>query len=158
VAEWTLPALKVPAWGRCRCDRVQFRISAQPLLTMACHCRGCQRMSASAYSLSVAIPSAGFEIVRGEPVIGGLKGPELKHFFCPECMSWMFTKFLPEFVNVRATLLDELEWFAPYIETCTKSRLPWASTSAVHSFAEFPAMESFPQLIEEYTRACERAG
>jgi hypothetical protein len=37
-----------------------------PLLTMACHCTGCQRMSASAFSLSVAVPSAGFAVKTGE--------------------------------------------------------------------------------------------
>lgn len=51
--------LTLPSEGRCRCGEVQFRISAPPILTMACHCRGCQRMSASAFSLSAAIPSGG---------------------------------------------------------------------------------------------------
>lgn len=74
--DWT-----VPREGGCRCGRIRLRIGAPPLLTMACHCKGCQRMSASAFSLSAAIPSAGFEIARGGPVVGGLHGPT-RHFFC----------------------------------------------------------------------------
>jgi len=31
----------------------------------ACHCTGCQRMSASAFSLSLAIPAPGFEAFAG---------------------------------------------------------------------------------------------
>lgn len=101
--------LELPVHGTCRCGEVHIRVDAQPILTMACHCRGCQKMSASAFSLSVAIPAAGFEVVRGEPVIGGLRNPQLRHFFCPECMSWMFTRpdprlFRPEFVNARVTM------------------------------------------------------
>src|SRR5690242_20124365 len=86
MSQWNLP------WdGGCRCGQVRFRVSVAPLLTMACHCRGCQRMSASAYSLSAAIPTQGFTVIQGEPVIGGLHGPT-RHFFCPHCKSWMFTK------------------------------------------------------------------
>jgi hypothetical protein len=144
--------LKLPATGQCRCGDVQFRITAQPILTMACHCRGCQRMSASTYSLSAAIPAPGFEVVRGEPVLGGLRNPELKHFFCPKCMSWMFTRFLPEFVNVRVTLLEDPYWFTPYIETWASTKLPWVSVPAAHRYPEFPSMEDFPKLIAEYSR------
>ena len=97
---------KLPWDAGCRCDRVRLRITAAPLITLCCHCRGCQRMSASAYSLSVAIPAEGFSVVQGTPVIGGLHGPT-RHFFCEYCMSWLFTR--PEgfdwFVNVRAPSL-----------------------------------------------------
>jgi predicted ABC-type ATPase len=65
-SDWQLP------WeGGCRCGQVRLRITAPPLLSMACHCTGCQTMSASAFSLSLAIPTQGFEVVAGEPVIGG---------------------------------------------------------------------------------------
>lgn len=144
--------MELPVRGTCRCGEVHMRISAQPILTMACHCRGCQKMSASAFSLSVAIPAAGFEVVRGEPVIGGMRAPELRHFFCPQCMSWMFTRFRPEFVNVRATMLDDVSWFAPFIETWTKTKLPWVTTPAVHSYAEFPALEEYAHLTTEFSR------
>lgn len=142
--------LELPSLGSCRCGQVQLRITARPVLTMACHCKGCQRMSASAFSLSAAIPTAGFEVVRGEPVVGGLRNPDLRHFFCPSCMSWMFTRFLPEFVNLRVTMLDDASWFAPYVETWTRTRLPWATTPAVHSYAEFPSMEDYPRLAAEF--------
>ena len=71
---------KLPWEGGCRCGEVRFRVSAPPLLTAACHCTGCQRMSSSAYSLSAAIPSDGFEVTQGEPVLGGLKG-STRHYF-----------------------------------------------------------------------------
>ena len=110
-------------------------------------------MSASAFSLSVAIPTAGFVLVSGEPVIGGLRNPDLQHFFCPKCMSWMFTRFLPEFVNVRVTMLDDVSWFEPFVETWTSTRLPWANTPAVHSYAEFPPMEEYAKLTAEFSQA-----
>jgi hypothetical protein len=53
-------------------------------------------MSASAFSLSIGIPSEGFDVTEGEPVTGGLHGPT-RHFFCARCLSWMFTR--PEGMN-----------------------------------------------------------
>lgn len=141
----------LPMEGGCRCGQVRIRISAPPLLTMACHCAGCQTMSASAFSLSVAIPAEGFEVIQGDPVVGGLHGAA-KHMFCPYCMSWMFTRMegLDWFVNLRATMLDDHSWFEPFVETWTSEKLPWATTPAVHSFAELPAMEAYEAMIREY--------
>ena len=51
--------------GSCRCEQVQFEVTAPPLMTMACHCRGCQKMTGSAFSLSAAIPTEGFRVTRG---------------------------------------------------------------------------------------------
>ena len=67
-----MTALNLPLDGSCRCGRVKLRITKPPMITMACHCTGCQKMSSSAYSLSAAIPTEGFEVTEGEPVIGGL--------------------------------------------------------------------------------------
>jgi hypothetical protein len=149
-----MSTLNLPAEGGCRCGKVRFRITAPPLLTMACHCTGCQRMSASAFSLSAAIPAPGFSVIQGETVIGGLHGPT-QHHFCAWCMSWMFTK--PDgmnfFVNVRPTLLDDPSWFTPFIETYTREALPWAETPAEHSFEAFPAMDAYGGLIAAYAQS-----
>ena len=152
--DWNLP------WdGGCRCGRVRLRVSAPPLVTMACHCTGCQRMSSSAFSLSIAIPSQGFEVTQGEPVIGGLHG-EAHHFFCPWCMSWMFTRIegFDDFVNLRPTMLDDTRWVVPFVETCTSEKLPWATTPAVHSYAKFPAMEEYAALVADFAARGARPG
>ena len=140
-----------PKDGGCRCGKVRFRVAAPTLLTMACHCTGCRRMSASAFSLSAAIPSAAFEVTQGEPALGGLRG-EVEHHFCPSCMSWLFTRAeaMPHFVNLRATMLDDAAWYVPFIETWTKEKLPWATTPAVHSFEEFPPFEAYEGLTRDY--------
>lgn len=143
--------LNVPQEGGCRCGQVRLKISVPPILTMACHCTGCQKMSSSAYSLSAAIPADGFEVIAGEPVIGGLHGAS-RHYFCPHCMTWMFTR--PEgmdwFVNLRPTMLDDTSGFSPFIETFTSEKLPWATTAAAHSYETFPPMEAYEGLLKEF--------
>jgi hypothetical protein len=147
----TNDAWNLPWEGGCRCDQVRFRVTTPPLVTMACHCTGCQRMSASAFSLSVLLLAAGFEVTAGEPVIGGLHGAT-RHFFCPQCKSWLFTRpeGMDHLVNLRPTMLDEHGWFVPFIETMTGEKLPWATTPAVHAFVGFPETERFPELLAEF--------
>ena len=110
-------------------------------------------MTSSAFSLSAAIPAEAFAVTAGEPVIGGLHGAS-RHYFCPHCMSWMFTR--PEgidfFVNVRSVLFDGADWSEPLVETWTSEALPWAQTPAAHSFSALPPDEAWPDLIAEYAR------
>jgi hypothetical protein len=142
----------LPMTGGCRCGKVRFTITAPALLTMACHCTGCQRMTASAYSLSIAVPTPGFSVTQGEPVIGGLHGDQSRHHHCDWCKSWLFTRIEPDmgFVNVRASMLDDASEYAPFIETYTSEAFPWAKTGAAHSYTQFPPMEAFQALIAEY--------
>ncbi len=137
--------------GGCRCGQVTMKVKGRPLMTMACHCKGCQRMTASAFSRSALFPEQTVEIAGLEPVIGGMHG-ELRHHFCPHCLSWIFTRaeMLGPLINIRATMLDGAADLPPFIETCVSEKLPWVSLPANHSFEKFPAMEDFPKLIAEF--------
>lgn len=146
----------LPMTGACRCGRTRIRVTAAPFMTAACHCAGCQKMSASAYSLTAMIPPEALELTEGETVIGGLKTPGQHHNFCPHCLSWMFTRIDMggnRFLNLRPTMLDDASWFEPFIETMTAERLPWAMTPARHSYAGFPDMSEFPALMARFAAA-----
>lgn len=145
----TLPTL--PAEGGCRCGSVRFRITRSPLMTMACHCRGCQRMTASAFSLSVAVPDDGFEVTRGGTVPGGADH-SFGHRFCPRCLSWVWTKHptMEGFLNLRATMLDDPSWVRPYLESWTTESLSFVATGAVRSYPALPPEEEFPELLAGY--------
>jgi hypothetical protein len=148
-----MDAWKLPWDGGCMCGRVRIRVSAPPLLTMACHCTGCQKLTASAFSLSMAVPSDGFAVTQGEPVLGGLHGPH-RQFYCSHCKNWMFTRpqGLDFMVNVRATMLDDHHWFEPFVEVNTAEKLPFAATAARHSFATQPDLEGYQPLVEAFAR------
>ena len=150
---------KLPWAGGCRCRQTRIAVSAPPLLASACHCRGCQTMSASAFSLTLAVPTRGFTITQGEPVLGGLKGAT-RHFFCPHCLSWMFTRpeQLDDLVNLRPSTLDDHGWFAPFVEVWTSHKLPWAATSAPRSFVTQPDFLNYGALMAEYAENGARPG
>ena len=149
---------KLPVDGACMCGHVRMRISAPPMITMACHCAGCQKLSASAFSLSVMIPGAGFEVSEGEPVVGALHGKN-PYMYCPHCLNWLFTRIggMDEFVNVRPTMFNVPEWSTPFIESKVRDKLTWATTSAKHSFDDFPTPDQYGPLMAEYTAQASKA-
>lgn len=140
--------------GGCRCGGVRFRVTGDPLITMACHCRGCQRMTASAYSVSAFYPASRFALLSGKPVAGALKGAQ-RHLYCPSCYSWVFTRpeGMDDFVNVRSTLFDVPPLDTPFIETVTAEALPWARIGSIHAFDGFPPRDEFPALIGAFMAA-----
>lgn len=144
--------MNLPMNGGCRCDRVRIRVMQAPIMTMACHCPGCQRMSSSAFSLTAMFLADALEVTKGEVVVGGLRGADSQHYFCAHCMTWMFTRApaVPHIVNVRPTMFDDHAWFSPFIESFTKTKLPWAVTGARHAYEEFPPMEAYESLMKEF--------
>jgi hypothetical protein len=137
--------------GGCRCGKVRFEASGAPLLTVACHCTGCQHMTASAFSLSEGYMSAAFRLTQGDVVIGGIHGPT-RHYFCDYCKSWLYTEpeAVADFVNVRSTLFDEPRHERPFVETYVSEALPWARTGAQHTYEALPAVDEWPRLIETF--------
>lgn len=142
---------KLETAGECRCGRLRISDRGRPLITMACHCTGSQKMTASAFSLSALFPSAAFAVTAGETAIGGLHGGH-RHAFCAHCLTWAFTRpeGIDDFVNVRPPMLDDGASLVPFIETWTTEKLPWARVTAAHSFARFPPPAEFPALLADY--------
>lgn len=143
--------MPLPLSESCRCGRVEIRLTKAPICTAACHCHGCQKMSSSAFSLTAMVPTDGFAVTKGETEIGGAHAPDLAHHFCGDCMTWMFTRpaGMP-FVNVRPTMLDDIGWFRPYMETWASAKLPFAETGAVKSYEAFPPNEAIGELLRGY--------
>jgi hypothetical protein len=145
--EWRLP------WdGGCRCGELRVRVTKPPLLSGACHCAGCRKMSASAFSLTLTLPADGFEVVAGEPVLGGTHHPQQHHFHCPRCKSWVFTRAegFDWFVNLRATMLDDHGWFAPFVDLWSREKLAWAETHAPRVYGTTPDMSEWEALMADF--------
>jgi hypothetical protein len=145
MSEWNLP------WhASCLCGAVQMHITQAPVASMACHCRGCQKLTSGPYSLSLLIPETGFSVTQGEPVLGGLHA-ENQQLYCPDCKNWLFTRpaGLP-FVNFRPAMLDDAGWVRPILETMTRERLAFAETGAEFSFEGFPAPDDFGPIVSAF--------
>lgn len=146
------PAL--PLTGACLCGSVQVQITAPPLLTLACHCRDCQKRSASAYSMTTIVPRDGFSHT-GALVTGGLGANGRTHSFCKSCLNFIFSqiKGAETRINLRTSVLDKAAAFAPFVELMTDEKLAWVKVPAVHSFARYPASPAALQaLMDAYSK------
>lgn len=155
MTEWKLP------WSAsCLCKRVKMRVTAPPLIAMACHCTGCQKLTSGPYSLGFMLPGDGLDLLEGDTVLGGEHRPESQHHYCPHCKSWVFTKSqrLGSLVNLRATMLDDASWVVQFIESWTLEKLPGVTSGAKHSFDRFPETSQFPDLVAAYARDGVRPG
>lgn len=149
-----MPELTLPATGRCRCGALTFEVTAPPLATSACHCPGCQRMTGSAFSLTVMVPADGFRVTGGEAIAGGLRGGT-RHMHCSDCLSWVYT--LPEgvdfLVNVRNPMLDAPPRQVPFLETYLSTAMPFARLGAPHGFETFPPEDQLEPLLTAYAES-----
>ncbi len=149
MSEWKLP------WSAsCLCERVTMRITAPPVIAMACHCRGCQKLTSGPYSLTLMVPEAGFEVVSGETTIGGLHRDDGHQHYCAHCLSWLYTTgpALEGLVNVRATMLDDASWVRPFVDTMAAEKLPGVVSGAARSYQAWPAESDHDELMAAYAR------
>jgi hypothetical protein len=114
-------------------------------------------MTASAYSLNLVIAASGFELVEGEPVLGGVHGPH-RQYYCGHCKAWLFTRPHGEdaTLNLRASALDDHRWYVPWVEVFTAEGYPWATTGARHRYADNPADVPWEPLLAEYAQLAPR--
>ena len=153
--EWKLP------WqGGCLCGRVRFTVSAPPIVSMACHCRGCQKLTASAFSLTLVVPADGFAITAGETVPGGLHGENL-YAFCDHCKGWLYTEprgSSAGMIFLRPTMLDEAGWVMPFVESMTCEKLAWVDLPVEFSFDRFPEPGDYAALAAAFVERGARPG
>ncbi|MCM2402838.1 GFA family protein [Rhizobium sp. S153] len=143
---------KPPFEGSCLCGAVQIRVTAPPLLTLACHCRDCQKLSASAYSLTTMFPSDSFSC-KGELIEGGLFSSGRTHYFCKSCLNFIYSQIgrAHQRINLRTSVLNEAASFEPYVELMTDEKMPWAHVPVSHSFSQYPAsLAELQVLMESY--------
>ena len=73
--------------GGCQCGGIRYRIEAEPVALVACHCTECQRQSGSAFGMSLLVPRDGFRL-SGTPkrfTRSSDSGRPVDCFFCPDC-------------------------------------------------------------------------
>ena len=148
MSDWKLP------WSAaCMCGRVQMRIAQAPVISMACHCRGCQRLTSGPYSLTLMLPEAGFK-VEGPTEIGALHKADMQHHFCAHCKNWVYSdgERIPGFVNFRSTMLEDASWVTPFVESNVASKLPGVVSGAKYSYQGFPPPENRQMLMEGFAR------
>ena len=115
--------------GACVCGAVRYASPAEPLVTVFCHCRGCQKGGGGPYSANIAVPVDSLSIegrvkrhrASGEP------GRSVTRTFCPECGTPLAleAESFSGVILVQAGTLDDPSWVQPELHIWCSSAQPW---------------------------------
>ena len=127
--------MPAPYDGGCLCGAIRYRLGAEPLSLYACHCRDCQRLTGSAFGLSMVVPRDALATLRGEPAAYDVAMPDGRRKqgrFCGRCSTrlWGEPARFPQVRILRPGTLDDTSWLRPVGSMWTRSAQPWVAISA----------------------------
>lgn len=115
--------------GGCQCGAVRFEIAGDmPETIYVCHCRECQKQSASAFGISVPVKRDDFRLIQGHLAHWQRtadSGNTIDCAFCPQCGSriWHSPSIAPEMLRVRGGALDAPPDVSRAVHIWTKRKL-----------------------------------
>ena len=149
--------------GGCTCGRVRYQVASKPLIVHACHCRGCQKNSGSAFALNALFEADRVTLVSGKveeiavPTPSGT-GQDITR--CTECKVAVWSNYnmggLRRHIRfVRVGTLDDPDQYPPDVHIYTCSKQPWVilpkrdrRVNEFYKFAETWSPASLERLSE----------
>lgn len=115
--------------GGCSCGAVRYQAKGEPLFSVLCYCRDCQKSSGAGHIPIVGVAKDGFAITgrtKGYTKPGG-SGKNVTRHFCPECGSLLYgePELVPNMVSIYVGALDDPAQFQPKTAIFTRSRADW---------------------------------
>ncbi len=119
--------------GACHCGEITYTASVDPARVTICHCTDCQKLTGSAYRVTVGVDAATFALLSGTPkqyVKIADSGKRRLHFFCGNCGTPMYAHAAEGPVTtygLRLGSIDQRHQLAPRKQIWCRSALDWSS-------------------------------
>ena len=122
--------------GGCYCGSIRYEVSPSPesKACVLCHCRDCQRLSGSAFSMNTAVRANTFRFTGGEPkwhTTPADSGNIVPRPRCGECGTIIYSRpskdedHLGDTIYIKTgTLDDPSEYWDPKVEIFINSCMP----------------------------------
>ncbi len=118
-----------PLTGACQCAQVEYQLMAQPEMIVACHCKACQKLSTSAFSITAIVKAT--DLI----VTGKLKqwermadsGNQNFAKFCPECGNRIY-HFNPSDMStlkLKPANISDTSWIKPSAHFWVSEKQEW---------------------------------
>lgn len=146
--------MTTPYTGGCQCGRIRYEIRAEPLTLYVCHCKECQKQSASAFGMSMPVPREAVIILQGQPKQWqrvSATGREVNCWFCGDCGTRLFHNPTrnPKITNIKPGTLDDTSWLKPVGNLWTESSQKWVTLNEqMLNYEGQP--KDFVQLFESF--------
>lgn len=120
----------LPLTGGCMCGAVRYEVRAAPFMIYNCHCTNCQKISGSAFNISVTVAEPSLVVTTGEPAKiewTSDVGSRRWGWFCDTCGSRIANGMSPSsgVLSLRGGTLDDTSWIEPVGDIWVKSKQPW---------------------------------
>ncbi len=134
---------KYPLHGSCQCGGVSYTLLEAPQMVVACHCKECQKLSTSAFSITAMVNSRSVEF-KGEmsqwnrPADSGNISAAK---FCPTCGNriYHFNPAEPEKIKLKPSNLDDTSIIDPTVHVWLSEKQDWVKIPAgVKTFDKQP--------------------
>ena len=118
--------------GGCHCGRIAYEAEIDPDKVRICHCTDCQRLSGTAFRVSVGTPEADFVLLSGSPrtyVKTAESGARRAQVFCADCGSQIYATSAgddgPKTLNLRTGTMDQRDRLRPRAQIWRRSAQTW---------------------------------
>lgn len=139
--------------GGCQCGQVRYTLRQPPTAVYCCHCRECQKQSASAFGISVAMRAADVAVT------GRLAsweratdlGTRTRCHFCPDCGSRVYHhgSAASDWVTLKGGSLDDPSILTPSAHIWVSRKLAWVVLDPA-----LPAHPTQPDDLEAWRQGC----
>ncbi|KAI4849540.1 hypothetical protein E4T44_03287 [Aureobasidium sp. EXF-8845] len=134
--------------GSCYCGKITFSYEGKPANSAICHCTDCRKISGSAFSTNIIVPTSSFSLTSGTPKKYSAtadSGRKVTTVFCDNCGSSLWREGdmgdAEGILVVRVGALDgreELDQSGPKNELYTCERAKWlGEREGVEQFEKF---------------------
>lgn len=121
--------IKYPIKGSCQCGEVTYELLEPPLMVAACHCKECQKLSTSAFSLTamVTAQSVKFTGVMKDWRRGSDSGNISAAKFCPVCGNrlYHFDPNEPDKLKLKPSNLSDTRIINPTVHIWVSEKQDW---------------------------------
>ena len=106
--------------GGCTCGNVRYSSEADPVFSGICHCKTCQKLTGTSFSVVIAVPTPSLTVTGEVKVFDnkGDSGQGTHSTFCPNCGSPVIgtADIMQGISMIRAGTLDDPSWLKPAME------------------------------------------
>ena len=123
--------MTAPYTGGCQCGSVRYVVTMEPIRVLACHCKECQRQSASAFGMSMPVKKDSLVVTGRTKQFTRIadSGNEVTGVFCPECgvRIYRVLRSASDVATIKPGTLDDTRWLRPELFIWMKSAQGWVS-------------------------------
>lgn len=121
--------IQYPLTGACQCGNVRYQLLKPPLKVVACHCRQCQKLSTSAFSLTAQVRAEDI-VFSGElhdwqrPAYSGRINSAK---FCPICGNriYHYDPAKPGLIKLKPSNLEDTRVIRPTVHIWVNEKQDW---------------------------------